>query len=568
MVQSGSTFILRNNDKLRIMATYKRKRFFMKRQILQKDFESKKKCQIRRKTAMSIVILILFLGFLYFLYFSYSKRVINQEFEEYLGNILVSEKIPEEEIETIKSYLEEMKLSAYNKGMATKVLSTIYSMKNQTEDSISYMCQSLFYFEQENETLATVQMSISLARTLIHITAYDMAEEVLEETLEIPLQSDEEISAHIQIYTKLAEAMVGQRNYEQALEMVELAEYKLEELEGYEEYVHSLKVSKAKACFGLGEYKTASELLETIDSTKLEADFQTSADYVIPYYDIMGLSLLQKGNIEEAFMYFDRFLDYCDKYSYNLIRLNYVNEFVLTALQFGYADHERIKQYGEEMVEYYRQELKATNEMFANIMLEAYNISMRNVAIEHERMMRRFRIFGGVLLTVCILIIIVLVLFYYYRRTQVDFLTGAYNRMKLRTVTRALHERSQPFYIIMFDIDNFKRCNDVYGHAFGDKVLVHISKKVMQILPKMSMFFRYGGEEFVVLCEMNSEEEVRAFAEKMRASVEKLEWETGEQVTISVGVAYSETAKDPFLTADECLYMSKKTGKNRVTYQL
>lgn len=540
----------------------------MKRQILQKNRKGQREYRVRRKAAVSIVILLLFIGFLSFFHYSQSKKRINQEFEEYVSSVLASQEIREEEIETIKSYLGEMKLSTYNKGMATKVLSIIYSMKNQVEDSISYMCQSLFYFEQENETLAAVQMSVSLARTLIHITAYDMAVEILEEALEAPLEKEDKTETHIQICTKLAEALVGCKRYEQALEMIELGEYKLEGLEGYETYAYGLKMSQVRAYFGLGDYEMANELLESMDYANLESNWEIGADYVIPYYNIMGMSLMQKGKIEEALVYFDEFLDYCDKYSYNLVRLNYVDEFVQAAVQFGYADQEKIKQYGEGILEYYRQELKITNEMFASIMLEAYNISMKNVTIEYERTRRRFRIAGGAVLTVCILIMAILGLFYYYRRTQIDFLTGAYNRMKLRKVTNALYERNQQFYIIMFDIDDFKRCNDVHGHAFGDKVLVHISKRVMQILPEMSLFFRYGGEEFVVLCEMESEGAVKAFAEKIRASVEKLEWETGGKITISVGVAYSEAGKDPFLLADECLYVSKKTGKNKVTYRL
>ena len=84
----------------------------------------------------------------------------------------------------------------------------------------------------------------------------------------------------------------------------------------------------------------------------------------------------------------------------------------------------------------------------------------------------------------------------------------------------------------------------------------------------MSLFFRYGGEEFVVLCDMNFGENIHVLAEKIRTSVEALDWEYDTCITISVGVSCSEMSTDPLWVADQNLYHSKKSGKNRVTYTL
>ena len=78
--------------------------------------------------------------------------------------------------------------------------------------------------------------------------------------------------------------------------------------------------------------------------------------------------------------------------------------------------------------------------------------------------------------------------------------------------------------------------------------------------------FRYGGEEFVIIAQDKSREEVLQLAENIRARVESLQWKENIVTTLSIGVAHSDDNKSNTLKkADEKLYVSKKTGKNKVT---
>lgn len=118
--------------------------------------------------------------------------------------------------------------------------------------------------------------------------------------------------------------------------------------------------------------------------------------------------------------------------------------------------------------------------------------------------------------------------------------------------------------IAMYDLDKFKRINDMYGHSAGDEALVAVSEAVRSRLCEDEILVRWGGEEFIVIMKQN-ERRFEEHAQEIREAVEQLQLETGT-VTISVGVAecskenYQETIKH----ADTALYRAKNMGRNRV----
>ena len=157
---------------------------------------------------------------------------------------------------------------------------------------------------------------------------------------------------------------------------------------------------------------------------------------------------------------------------------------------------------------------------------------------------------------------------------QLDGLTGVFNRRYYEKYLRGEFIRSKRLQralaMIVFDIDFFKRCNDVYGHECGDKVLRQFAQLLRENTREGDMVARYGGEEFVVLLtgETTSEGAVRA-AEKLRQRVEQTafaDFEPGE-VTVSAGVgivAPSDDFEQLFHRADTALYDAKRRGRNRV----
>lgn len=130
--------------------------------------------------------------------------------------------------------------------------------------------------------------------------------------------------------------------------------------------------------------------------------------------------------------------------------------------------------------------------------------------------------------------------------------------------------------IIMFDIDFFKRFNDTYGHACGDYVLITVAKIIKSNIRGMDMASRYGGEEFTVLLNDTRKEDALIVAERIRSKVEQFDFCYEDQhvkVTISLGVATFDKEANPVTVpkllvdqADQALYVSKRNGRNQVTF--
>lgn len=158
--------------------------------------------------------------------------------------------------------------------------------------------------------------------------------------------------------------------------------------------------------------------------------------------------------------------------------------------------------------------------------------------------------------------------------SETDPLTGIANRRafmeKIEDVVKINQKFNYPLSVILFDIDNFKKVNDTYGHDVGDYVLKEITKIVSNHLRKTDFFVRWGGEEFIILSENTKLEDAIQLAERLRRNVENYEFEKVGHITISLSVAKfkSDENIDSFLKRlDELLYKAKKKGKNRVEFE-
>jgi diguanylate cyclase (GGDEF)-like protein len=160
-----------------------------------------------------------------------------------------------------------------------------------------------------------------------------------------------------------------------------------------------------------------------------------------------------------------------------------------------------------------------------------------------------------------------------------DELTGLANRRFLKKHLQRLSAQTGngifPVSVLYADLDNFKSYNDNYGHDAGDICL----KKTAEILKnytnrKFDLASRWGGEEFLIVLPFTTIEEAFYIAEKIRAGIENLNIENrfsdvSDKVTISIGLAFSESADSDFETiikkADKALYFAKNSGKNMVS---
>ena len=134
----------------------------------------------------------------------------------------------------------------------------------------------------------------------------------------------------------------------------------------------------------------------------------------------------------------------------------------------------------------------------------------------------------------------------------------------------SLHKRyGTVFSIAIFDVDDFKMVNDTYGHSFGDTVLKDIAKALKSSTRSTDMPFRIGGEEFIVIFPGSTLVESQIVIEKIRKKVDThVNVEDSVKTTLSIGlteISGDDSTDSIFKRIDKFLYISKKSGKDRVT---
>jgi len=155
-----------------------------------------------------------------------------------------------------------------------------------------------------------------------------------------------------------------------------------------------------------------------------------------------------------------------------------------------------------------------------------------------------------------------------------DALTQALNRNGLNDVLQRhfVRRNPPPLAVLQLDIDHFKRVNDTWGHATGDRALCAVAERLAASVRAEDFVARIGGEEFLIVCGGADALKGSELAERLRSAVESLRIAAPDgssiQLTASLGVSTPFTTLDawPFaaMEADKALYAAKASGRNRV----
>ncbi len=158
-------------------------------------------------------------------------------------------------------------------------------------------------------------------------------------------------------------------------------------------------------------------------------------------------------------------------------------------------------------------------------------------------------------------------------RSGRDLLTGTFDRNRMEVegpqILRDSQKRNETMTLLLIDADDFKAVNDQFGHLEGDGVLKAVAAAISNALRPTDRLFRFGGEEFVVLCTRTNHAEALLLAEHLRWQVaETIRNPGGKPITVSIGVATSGDDAASFngllAIADDRLYLAKNDGRNRV----
>lgn len=159
-------------------------------------------------------------------------------------------------------------------------------------------------------------------------------------------------------------------------------------------------------------------------------------------------------------------------------------------------------------------------------------------------------------------------------QAHTDPLTGLLNRrgwlLKTRTATERARKRQKAVAVVLLDIDHFKRVNDVYGHAVGDRALTLLGRSIRSCLRENDLAGRFGGEEFVLLLPNIDQDGAITLDNRLRdhygrATLERL----GFALNFSSGLAfcdwdYDDPLKRALTQADASMYMAKSHGRGQL----
>lgn len=159
------------------------------------------------------------------------------------------------------------------------------------------------------------------------------------------------------------------------------------------------------------------------------------------------------------------------------------------------------------------------------------------------------------------------------KQAKIDPLTKVYNRNvfydEIKIEIQSSIRHNNPLSIIILDIDFFKKINDTYGHDEGDKVLKEFAQTIKSNIRIDDILCRFGGEEFIIIAPFTDMENGIKFAEKLRIVISNYHFTNIGQVTASLGITTLQNGDSTaklIKRADEALYLSKSSGRNKVSF--
>lgn len=488
----------------------------------------------------------------------------SKEFQAYYGTLSYPLSTPD--VERLEDYLEDSFLPAHDKGICAEALYKQYFWESDYTRAIDQVRNAIYYYTQTKESYSIALSYINMAHIMNSMNAFENAEAMLKDVLEMDISDKDQRNAITYCsYVTLADIYSQTDRLSEALSALDTAVTYFDSSEEVSaEYEYLEQLIKARCYLLQKDYDNCDRILSALPASPafLSNPFLNTH---ISYLDIRSKLYLQTGDLESALQETKELITYCQKYHYKNLKLQHMADIVSLCHNLNFNDI-RIAAYEYTPRTEYPVLLKECTELTAKFMASTF-ISLNEEV--HMRLYTRQLKWKVILLITffsVIGLVLLLILKKSINKSRLDALTGTYNRRHFDYIYDAVLMNRIPFSIIIFDIDNFKSCNDTFGHEFGDEVLRKVSHTAKKSLFAGCSLYRYGGEEFCVVCPQMAPQKACQLAELIRQNVENLSWEQNTAITISLGVADSQGCERPLTLADERLYYSKHHGKNRYTF--
>ncbi|OKY24880.1 tetratricopeptide repeat-containing diguanylate cyclase [Thalassotalea sp. PP2-459] len=425
----------------------------------------------------------------------------------------------------------------------------IYGYMSQYQKSIEYYQKALDTYERLGYQAHVAEAIYGLATTFRYWKKYDQAISLFKRYQKKVNYTPNEHLSYFSAYG-LGMSFAEKGDCQQALSYIEQAF----NLNGLDDYDAELYKRKASCHIQRGELEHAERSIESSEAIFATMPELTNTAWQLENQKIRGHLAFAREDYKQAYQLIT---SYYQAYSQVLInnstsRVNNIR-----------ASLELERQEVEKALSKQRQ--KAS--------------TLANKNREQKALQQSYFI----VFLITLLTIVTVVLTYQFKNnrritalTRVDALTGLYNRRfcfeSLEVLLAKTKVDKGAFTIILFDIDDFKAVNDVYGHPMGDQVLIEVAQIARESSRPGDIVARIGGEEFMCILPRTDNEQGVNVAERIRQNVAAFifndEKNQGLNITASFGVCTSTKpevhAKTLYAMADKALYQAKLSGKNSV----
>lgn len=443
-------------------------------------------------------------------------------------------------------------------------LGVLYIATGNYGKAIDQSLAVLMIADRCNNKYFTAKAIVDMSAIYNSLLDYERAKNYAIEASKITID-DPEKNAYIKTYAlaNLCEALLGDYNFDSYVKVRSEIEYFQSDLS--EEYMASML-----AAVNLYEanYLIHEDQIEDAGKMIKQADELLQAVSDLSILNIPVLNIYTKAQYYAALMDYETAEDY---YLQALELSQSVTQYTkqilnqMIELYCKRGDIEKAMIYNRKVSDLYYQESIAVNQSFAEYSIEKFMNEQEIMKFNEQKLKRQRNYFLLTMLACIICIVVTMKIISLSRLNHTDGLTKCYNRKYFEHCYAKELLKNIESQLIMFDIDDFKKINDTYGHIIGDEVLQQIAMVTRNIVGKDGEVFRYGGEEFVVLSELKDDQQAVKLAENIRTHVEQFQWKDKMKVTISLGVACRAVDHPTILErADERLYQAKKNGKNQV----
>ncbi|PQJ52431.1 hypothetical protein BTO11_01360 [Psychrosphaera saromensis] len=521
-----------------------------------------------------------------------------------------------------------LNISAYDKTYMYLTLADYYQYKQNTQQQFEYLEQAIEYAKKTEDPNLIVEMVSAYSNILADNNRIDQAMRFMSQSYELidSVTSPDALStmynALCNIYLKTGhtdgaiEAMLKSIDYviqSGNTQQLSVAYYNLADIyistNDYEKAINAYKNSDkysresgdiigiAYAYMGMGrgylQAKNYKQALRVLLDAKQRFLSENIVESLIQIYgDLASAQLHLKlyDDAQASLSDLSALSSYkTEKSAYTYIQSMNTQASLFFALNKFEQAYQAQKNYTEQLKDYHQKQLDAStesafeklkNSIYAkdNQLLLLEN-QLKKVELDKHKKQTNFLLIVS-LLSICTAVFVTFILSRNIKLQKqldklatTDYLTGLYNRRKIMAI---LSERFIQFkkskdvlYVCMFDLDLFKKINDLYGHVMGDRVLKLIADCAIKHFGPEQPIGRYGGEEFLII--LNSENYQAAYAslEQFRAAVEAIQVDgLFEPVTISLGLSEASVSDlyqtDIIQRADTSLYEAKKSGRNRL----